>query len=51
MSKKFTRRDFLKYAATGAGGVVLAGCGPTTTPTPQTITVVETKIVEVAGGY
>ena len=49
MSKKFTRRDFLKFAATGAGGVIVAACSPTTAPTPETITVVETKIVEVAG--
>lgn len=49
MSKKVSRRDFLKVAVTGAGGAILAACGPSATPTPEKITVVETKIVEKAG--
>ena len=46
MTKKLNRREFLLMTATGAAGVVLASCAA---PTPQTITVVETKIVEKAG--
>ena len=42
MSKKIERRDFLKAAAAGAGGALLASCQPAATPTPETITVIET---------
>jgi peptide/nickel transport system substrate-binding protein len=45
MSKKMARRDFVKAAIFGASGTVLVAC----TPTPQTIKVVETQIVEKAG--
>jgi len=46
MSKSFSRRKFLRASIVGAGGALLAACQ---TPTPQTITVVETKIVEKEG--
>jgi peptide/nickel transport system substrate-binding protein len=42
MSKKLERRDFLKAAAAGTGGALLASCQPAATPTPETITVIET---------
>jgi peptide/nickel transport system substrate-binding protein len=42
MSKKIERRDFLKVAAGGAAGALLASCQPAPAPTPETITVIET---------
>jgi peptide/nickel transport system substrate-binding protein len=42
MTKKINRRDFMKVAATGAAGALLASCAPSETPTPETITVIET---------
>lgn len=42
MTKKINRRDFMKIAATGAAGAVLASCAQGPTPTPETITVIET---------
>ena len=33
--KKLSRREFLHIASMTAGGVVLAGCGPQATPTPE----------------
>ncbi len=47
MSKKISRRDAIKVAGAGLGGAILAACKPA--PTPQTIKVVETQIVEKAG--
>src|SRR5512140_1751806 len=43
MSRKMSRRDFIKLLTAGTGGVVLASCVPAATP--ETITVVETKEV------
>jgi len=43
--KSLSRRDFLRAAGMVAGGAVLAAC-TTTTPTPETITVKETVVVE-----
>ncbi|RPI94201.1 MAG: twin-arginine translocation signal domain-containing protein, partial [Chloroflexi bacterium] len=43
MSRKMSRRDFMKLLTAGTGGIVLASCGPAATP--ETITVVETKEV------
>ena len=43
MSRKMSRRDFMKLLTAGTGGVVLASCAPAVTP--KTITVVETKEV------
>jgi peptide/nickel transport system substrate-binding protein len=42
MTKKINRRDFMKVAATGAAGAVLASCAQGPTPTPETIKVIET---------
>lgn len=42
--KRLSRRDFLRLGGLTTAGVVLAGCGPTTTPTPETI--IQTQIVK-----
>ncbi|HMB21677.1 MAG TPA: ABC transporter substrate-binding protein, partial [Anaerolineales bacterium] len=42
MSRKMSRRDFMRLLTAGTGGIVLASCTPST---PETITVVETKEV------
>lgn len=50
MSQRMSRRDFMKFLTTTTGGIVLVSCGQQVTPdaaTPETITVVETKEVEV----
>src|SRR5512134_1318772 len=39
MSRKMSRRDFIRLVTAGTGGLVIASC------TPETITVVETKEV------
>jgi peptide/nickel transport system substrate-binding protein len=49
MSKKFSRRDALKVAGAGLGVAILGACAPKATPTPEKVTVIETKIVEKAG--
>lgn len=49
MSKKINRRKFLQASAAGVAGLVISSCAPAATPTPQTIKVVETQIVEKAG--
>src|SRR4030095_2098352 len=33
-TKKFSRREFLKFGGIAAGGAVLAACAPATTATP-----------------
>ena len=38
MSRKMSRRDFMKLLTAGTGGVVLVSCTP---GTPDTITVIE----------
>ena len=43
MSRKVSRRDFIKLLYAGTGGVVLASCGPAATP--ETITVIQTQEV------
>ena len=43
MSKKMSRREFLKFLAASAGGVVLVSCGPA--PTPQSVEVEVTRVV------
>ncbi|HRE26985.1 MAG TPA: ABC transporter substrate-binding protein, partial [Anaerolineales bacterium] len=50
MSQRMSRREFIKFLTTTTGGIVLVSCGQQATPnatTPDTITVVETKEVEV----
>ncbi len=50
MSQRMSRREFMKFLTTTTGGIVLVSCGQQVTPdaaTPETITVVETKEVEV----
>ena len=50
MSPKISRRDFLKFATAGAAGVILTSCTQSTTaPTPETIKVIETVLVEKEG--
>ena len=44
MSKKLTRRDFVRLTAVGSAGVLAAAC---TTPTPQVVKEVVTQQVEV----
>ena len=39
MSRKMSRRDFIKLLTVGTGGIVIASC------TPETVTVIETKEV------
>jgi multiple sugar transport system substrate-binding protein len=41
--KRLSRRDFLRMSALGAAGMALAGCAA---PTPETVTVKETVVVE-----
>jgi ABC-type glycerol-3-phosphate transport system substrate-binding protein len=46
MAKKpLSRRDFIKGAGLAVGATILAACGPTTTPTPETIIQKVTEIV------
>jgi len=49
MSKKLNRRKFLEMTAASSVGLVLASCTPAAAPTPEKITVVETRIVEKEG--
>jgi len=42
MTKKINRRDFMKIAAIGSAGAVMASCAQGPTPTPEKITVIET---------
>ena len=46
MPSMMSRRKFLYSAAAGTAGIILSSC---TTPTPETITVVETRVVEKEG--
>jgi peptide/nickel transport system substrate-binding protein len=43
MSKRISRRDFMKALATGTGGVVLVSCGKA--GTPEKVTVIQTQEV------
>ena len=43
MSRKMSRRDFMKLLTAASGGVVLASCGPAATP--ETVTVIQTQEV------
>lgn len=46
MSKKLTRRDFVRASVMAASGAILAACAA---PTPETVRVIETQIVEKEG--
>ena len=46
MAKKpLSRRDFIKGAGLAVGATILAACGPTTTPTPETVIQKVTELV------
>jgi peptide/nickel transport system substrate-binding protein len=45
MSKRMSRRNFMKALATGTGGVVLVSCGKA--GTPEQVTVIQTQLKEV----
>ena len=49
MSKKISRREFVKASIFGAGGVILAACAPAPAATPEVIEKVVTSVVEIQG--
>ena len=64
MSRKMSRRDFMKLLTAASGGVVLASCGPAATPetiiqtqevikevTPTAKPVVQEAVADVLGSF
>jgi peptide/nickel transport system substrate-binding protein len=54
MSRKVSRREFMKVSATGIAGLVLSSCAPAATQVPPTAQVIEkpvevTRVVQVQG--